>query len=59
MTRPNPATRSPTARALMVVDRKGHVRGTWDGRRIDEAGEKVENLPKVRACVEELLRESP
>jgi protein SCO1/2 len=44
---------------LMVVDRKGHLRGYFDGRTADNEGRPVDELPKVRQLVEKLLREKP
>ena len=42
---------------LALVDRRGHVRGYFDGRQVDEEGQPVDELPKLRKAVAELLRE--
>jgi cytochrome oxidase Cu insertion factor (SCO1/SenC/PrrC family) len=44
---------------LAVVDRRGHVRGYFDGRQVDEEGRPVDDVPKVRQAVAALLREKP
>jgi protein SCO1/2 len=44
---------------LVVVDRRCHVRGYFDGRTADNEGRPVDELPKVRKLVEKLLREKP
>ena len=42
---------------LALVDRRGHVRGYFDGRQVDEEGKPVDELPKLRQAVAALLRE--
>jgi protein SCO1/2 len=44
---------------LALVDRRGHVRGYFDGRQVDEQGAPVDDLPKLRQAVAALLREKP
>jgi cytochrome oxidase Cu insertion factor (SCO1/SenC/PrrC family) len=55
----NPGTAVTHSTRLVVVDRKGHVRGYFDGRQVDETGQKVDDLPRVRQTVAALLRERP
>ena len=45
------------ASRLAVVDRRGHVRGYFEGRRTDERGQPVDELPRLKRKVAELLRE--
>lgn len=44
---------------LVLVDRKGHIRGYFDGRRTDEQGMPVQDLPRLRKSIAALLREKP
>jgi protein SCO1 len=44
---------------LALVDRRGHVRGYFDGRQMDEQGQPVDDLPRLRQAVAALLREAP
>jgi protein SCO1 len=44
---------------LALVDRKGHIRGYFDGRQVDEQGQPVDDLPKLRQAITALLREKP
>jgi cytochrome oxidase Cu insertion factor (SCO1/SenC/PrrC family) len=44
---------------LAVVDRRGHVRAYFDGRQVDDEGQSVNEVPRVRAAVAALLREGP
>jgi cytochrome oxidase Cu insertion factor (SCO1/SenC/PrrC family) len=44
---------------LALVDRRGHVRGYFDGRQVDEEGRPVDELPRLRQAVAALLREKP
>ena len=44
---------------LALVDRRGHVRGYFDGRQVDEEGRPVDELPKLRPAIAALLREKP
>ncbi len=50
----NEVTHSPR---LVVVDKRGHIRGLFDGRKVNEAGQPVNDVPQVRQRVAELLRE--
>jgi cytochrome oxidase Cu insertion factor (SCO1/SenC/PrrC family) len=42
---------------LAVVDRRGHIRGYFEGRRTDERGQPIDDLPRLKQKVAELLRE--
>ncbi len=42
---------------LVVVDKRGHIRGLFEGRKVNEVGQPVNELPQVRQLVDELLRE--
>jgi cytochrome oxidase Cu insertion factor (SCO1/SenC/PrrC family) len=42
---------------LVLVDRRGHIRGYYDGRRFDEQGNPVNDLPRLKKNLAELLRE--
>src|SRR4029077_11786895 len=42
---------------LAVVDRHGHIRGYFEGRRTDERGQSIDDLPRLKQKVAELLRE--
>lgn len=42
---------------LVVVDRQGHIRGYFDGRRVDAEGKPVDDIPRLKKKVAELLRE--
>jgi cytochrome oxidase Cu insertion factor (SCO1/SenC/PrrC family) len=42
---------------LALVDRRGHVRGYFDGRKVDEQGQPVDDLPRLRQAIAALLRE--
>jgi cytochrome oxidase Cu insertion factor (SCO1/SenC/PrrC family) len=44
---------------LVIVDRKGHIRGLFEGRRVDERGQPVNDLPALRHRIETLLQEKP
>lgn len=44
---------------LAVVDRKGQLRGLYDGRQVDETGRPVEGWKQVVQRVRELLAEAP
>jgi protein SCO1 len=44
---------------LALVDRKGHVRGYYDGRQVDEEGSPVNELPRLEQHVRLLLQEKP
>jgi cytochrome oxidase Cu insertion factor (SCO1/SenC/PrrC family) len=44
---------------LALVDRRGHVRAYFDGRQVDDFGQPVDELPKLRKAVAALLRETP
>lgn len=42
---------------LVLVDRHGHIRGYFDGRRTDEQGNAVDDLPRLRKKIAVLLSE--
>jgi cytochrome oxidase Cu insertion factor (SCO1/SenC/PrrC family) len=42
---------------LALVDRKGRIRGYFEGRQIDETGQPTQELPKLRQAITTLLRE--
>jgi cytochrome oxidase Cu insertion factor (SCO1/SenC/PrrC family) len=44
---------------LVLVDRHGHHRGYFEGRQVDDMGQPVDELPKLRQAVAALLREKP
>jgi cytochrome oxidase Cu insertion factor (SCO1/SenC/PrrC family) len=44
---------------LVLVDRRGHIRGYYDGRSVDDIGQPVDEVPTVKRAVADLLRESP
>jgi cytochrome oxidase Cu insertion factor (SCO1/SenC/PrrC family) len=44
---------------LVLVDRHGHKRGYFDGRSVDDAGQPVNELPKLKETLATLLREQP
>lgn len=44
---------------LVLVDRRGHIRGYFDGRRVDEQGNAVNDLPRLKKKIAELVREKP
>jgi cytochrome oxidase Cu insertion factor (SCO1/SenC/PrrC family) len=46
---------------LVVVDRKGHIHehDYFDGRRLDDEGKPVDELPRLKRRVAQLLREKP
>jgi cytochrome oxidase Cu insertion factor (SCO1/SenC/PrrC family) len=44
---------------LVLVDRHGHKRGYFDGRSVDDAGQPVDDLPKLKESLATLLREQP
>jgi cytochrome oxidase Cu insertion factor (SCO1/SenC/PrrC family) len=52
----NEVTHSPR---LMLVDKRGHVRFMFDGRRVGDGGRPVNELPALRAKLADLLREKP
>lgn len=43
---------------VVVVDRRGHVRAFFDGRRVDGEGKPVNDVPRIKKKVAELLREA-
>jgi cytochrome oxidase Cu insertion factor (SCO1/SenC/PrrC family) len=47
------------ATRLAVVDRRGHARGYFSGLAVDEAGQPVDDVPKLLERVAELEREGP
>lgn len=42
---------------LVLVDRRGHIRGYFEGRRSDDQGQPLDDLPRLRRKIQELLRE--
>jgi cytochrome oxidase Cu insertion factor (SCO1/SenC/PrrC family) len=44
---------------LVLVDRRGHVRGYFDGRQVDDLGNPVDDLPKLHKALAHVLREQP
>src|SRR5262249_44365064 len=44
---------------LVLLDRNGHKRGYFDGRSADDAGQPVDDLPKLKEALATLLREQP
>lgn len=42
---------------VALVDRRGHVRGYFDGRQRDDNGNPIDDLPALRRTVQALLRE--
>jgi protein SCO1 len=52
----NEVTHSPR---LMLVDKRGHVRFMFNGRKVDDDGRPVNELPQLREKLAELLREKP
>jgi protein SCO1/2 len=42
---------------LAVVDRKGRLRGFFDGRQVDDEGNEVKELPRLMETLTTLLRE--
>jgi cytochrome oxidase Cu insertion factor (SCO1/SenC/PrrC family) len=44
---------------LALVDRRGHVRGYFDGRQVDDDGSPVDDVPRLVARIKSLLRERP
>jgi cytochrome oxidase Cu insertion factor (SCO1/SenC/PrrC family) len=52
----NEVTHSPR---LVLVDKRGHIRGYFDGRAADDDGRPLHDLPKLRQKIEALLQEAP
>jgi cytochrome oxidase Cu insertion factor (SCO1/SenC/PrrC family) len=44
---------------LMVVDRRGHVRGMFEGEVVDLQGNPVDDVPRLLKRLEQLRREQP
>lgn len=44
---------------LVLVDRKGHHRGWFEGQPVDDEGNTTDVLPKLRQAIATLLREKP
>ena len=44
---------------LALVDRRGHVRGYFDGRQVDDDGGPVDDVPRIVGRIKALLRERP
>jgi cytochrome oxidase Cu insertion factor (SCO1/SenC/PrrC family) len=45
--------------SLMLVDRKGHVRGKFEGQAVDPLGKPVDDVPRLLKRLDELRREQP
>ena len=43
---------------LVLVDRRGRIRGYYDGRRTDDNGNPTDDLPRLRKKIARLLQES-
>ena len=54
-----PGTAVTHSTRLALIDRRGHVRGYFDGRSVDDFGQPVDEVPKLRQAVAALLREKP
>jgi cytochrome oxidase Cu insertion factor (SCO1/SenC/PrrC family) len=44
---------------LTLVDRYGHKRGYFDGRSVDDDGNPIDDLPRLKEAIAALLREQP
>ena len=44
---------------LVLVDRHGHKRGYFDGRTVDDNGQPIDDLPRLKEAIAALLREQP
>lgn len=44
---------------LAVVDRRGHLRGYFDGRMVDDEGKPAADLPRLKQKVAALVQEKP
>jgi cytochrome oxidase Cu insertion factor (SCO1/SenC/PrrC family) len=44
---------------LVVVDRRGRIRGRFDGRQTEEDGQAIDELPRLKELVDRLIRERP
>ena len=44
---------------LTLIDRGGHVRGWFDGRKVDDEGHPINEIPKLKQAVAVLLGDSP
>ena len=44
---------------LAAVDRRGRIRGYFDGRQVDDQGQPVNELPRLREKLDRLLAEAP
>ncbi len=44
---------------LAVVDRRGHLRGYFDGRMVDDEGKPAEDLPRLKQKIAMLVGEQP
>lgn len=42
---------------LALVDRRGHVRGYFDGRRTEDDGQPIDEMPRLKQAIAALLRE--
>ena len=44
---------------LVLVDRRGNVRGYFSGQQVDELGQPVDDLPRLHQALAVVLREKP
>ncbi len=44
---------------IALVDRAGHVRGLFEGRRLDDERQPVDEVPRLKEAILALLREKP
>ena len=44
---------------LVVVDRRGHIRGYFDGRPMDDQGQPIDEVRHIREAIAVLLEEQP
>jgi protein SCO1/2 len=44
---------------LFLVDRKGVIRGYFEGRQVDDQGNEISELPRLKQKLKELLQEQP
>jgi cytochrome oxidase Cu insertion factor (SCO1/SenC/PrrC family) len=54
-----PGTAVTHSSRLAVVDRHGHFRAYFDGRQVDDEGQPVDDVSRVRQAVTTLLRDKP
>lgn len=44
---------------LVLVDRRGHIRGYFDGQQVDERGQSIDDVPRLKEALAAVLREKP